>query len=93
MSKCIVSWTDSGIRNSVEVEAESLYEAAVKGLKELRYHCYEPQGLHILEVEEFHVIKHTLTVKQVHAWLEKPGRIPKDISEKARLKELLGDHD
>ena len=52
MAACIVSFVDlDGIRHSVEVEAEGLYEASVLGLCAFRKHELEPGGLIQLEVE------------------------------------------
>ncbi len=52
MAACIVSFVDlDGIRHSVEVEAEGLYEASVLGLCAFRKHELEPGGLTQLEVE------------------------------------------
>ena len=90
MSKCFVSYLDTdGIRHSVEVEAGSLYEAAALGMKAFKDHELEPAGLTQLEVEIRTSITHSLTVKQFEQWLAKPGRAPRDIVEKDRLKSLL----
>ena len=90
MSKAIVSYVDTdGIRHSVEVEAGSLYEAAALGMKAFKDHELEPAGLTQLEVEIRTSITHSLTVKQFEQWLAKPGRAPRDIVEKDRLKSLL----
>ena len=51
MAVCIVSFVDlDGVRHSVEVEAEGLYEALVLGLCAFRKHELEPGGLTQLEV-------------------------------------------
>ena len=90
MSKCFVSYLDTdGIRHSVEVEAGSLYEAAALGMKAFKDHELEPAGLTQLEVEIRTSITHSLTVKQFEQWLARPGRAPRDIVEKDRLKSLL----
>lgn len=90
MSKCFVSYLDTdGIRHSVEVDASSLYEAVALGMKAFKDHELEPAGLTQLEVEIRTSIFHTLTVKQFKAWLARPGKSPKDIIEKDRLKSLL----
>ena len=61
MAACIVSFVDlDGIRHSVEVEAEGLYEASVLGLCAFRKHQLEPGGLTQIEVEVRSSIKHTL---------------------------------
>jgi hypothetical protein len=52
MAACIVSFVDlDGIRHSVEVEAEGLYEASVLALYAFRKHKLQPGGLTHLEVE------------------------------------------
>src|SRR6478735_7382601 len=59
MAACIVSFVDlDGIRHSVEVEAEGLYEASVLGLCAFRKHELEPGGLTPLEVEVRSSVKH-----------------------------------
>jgi hypothetical protein len=63
MAACIVSFVDlDGVRHSVEVQADGLYEAAVLGLSALRKHDLNPGGLTELEVEVRSCVKHTLTV-------------------------------
>src|SRR5438552_1666945 len=63
MAACIVSFVDlDGIRHSVEVEAEGLYEASVLGLCAFRKHELEPGGLTQLEVEVRSSVTHTLPV-------------------------------
>src|SRR6478672_11215291 len=52
MATCVVSYVDtSGIRHSVEVEADSMYEAAVMGVKVFRQHDCEPLEGSRLEIE------------------------------------------
>src|SRR5947207_3831157 len=79
MAACTVSFVDlDGIRHSVEVEAEGLYEASVLGLCAFRKHEIEPGGLTQLEVEVRSSVKHTLTVikvsRVVAAWREDSKR-------------------
>lgn len=70
MAACIVSFVDlDGIRHSVEVEAEGLYEASVLGLCVFRKHELELGGLTQLEVEVRSSVKHTLTVTKVREWV------------------------
>lgn len=43
MAACIVSYLDTeGLRHTVEVEAESLYEAAVLAMRTFKDHDCEP---------------------------------------------------
>jgi len=52
MATCVVSYLDtSGIRHTVEVEADSLYEATVLGVKAFREHDCEPGEVRPIEVE------------------------------------------
>ena len=87
MASCIVSFLDlDGVRHSVEVEAEGLFEASVLGLCAFRKHDLEPGGLTQLEVEVRSSVKHTLTVTKVRDWLQRGVRTPKE----AVLKEAAG---
>jgi len=90
MATCTVSFVDlDGIRHSVEVEAEGLYEASVLGLCAFRKHALEPGGLTQLEVEVRSSVKHTLTVTKVREWLQRGVRTPKEAILKDRLRTML----
>ena len=90
MAACIVSFLDlDGVRHSVEVQAESLYEAAVMALATFRKNDLNPSGLTEFEVEVRSSIKHTLPVKKIEAWLERGVRTPKEAVLKERLRTLL----
>ena len=78
-----------GIRHSVEVDADGLYEASVLALCAFRKHELEPAGLTQLEVEVHSSVKHTLTVKKVREWLQRGVRTPKEALLKQRLRALL----
>lgn len=90
MARCIVSYVDTeGLRHAVEVDGESLYEAAVIALKLFKQHDCEPGALSTLEVEIQTSIKHTVTPKKIHSWLNGGARTPKEAANKKRLRELL----
>jgi len=92
MPTCVVSHVDmDGVRHSVEVQAEGLYEAAVLGLAAFKKHGIElnPKGLHTLEVEVRNTITHTVAVKTVHEWLGRGVVTPKEAVLKERLRTLL----
>ena len=90
MAACIVSFLDlDGIRHSVEVEAEGLYEASVLGICAFRKHDLQPAGLTQLEVEVLSSVTHTLTVNKVQDWLKRGVRSPKEAVLKERLRGLL----
>ena len=61
MPLCIVSFVDlDGIRHSVEVQAEGLYEAAVLGLAAFKNHNWQPGSVVQLDVEVRSSIVHSV---------------------------------
>ncbi|PWT91252.1 MAG: hypothetical protein C5B55_08425 [Blastocatellia bacterium] len=90
MASCIVSYLDTeGLRHTVEVEAESLYEAAVLGIRAFRQHDCAPGAMNKLEIEIRTSITHALTVQKVHSWLNGGAKTPKEAVMKQRLREML----
>jgi hypothetical protein len=90
---CSVSFIGtSGIRHGVDVEAESLYEAAVKAIARFREDPWMEQvgtatSLDI-DVRES-AMKHSVTLKQVESWLASTSTSPHIASRKVRLKMML----
>ena len=90
MASCLVSYLDtSGIRHTVEVEAESLYEAVVLGVQAFREHDCDPGAVRPIDVEMRKSITHTLTLSRVQRWLDGACKSPKEKVTKERLKALL----
>jgi len=90
MAACVVSFVDlDGIRHSVEVNADGLYEAGVLGLCAFRKHDLQPAGLTQLQVEVRSSITHTLTVTKIREWLQRGVRTPKEAELKERLRRML----
>jgi hypothetical protein len=90
MAACTVSFVDlDGIRHSVEVEAEGLFEASVLGICAFRKHSLEPAGLTQLEVEVHSSVTHALPVRKVHEWLQRGVRTPKEAVLKERLRAMM----
>jgi hypothetical protein len=90
MAACFVSFVDlDGIRHSVEVEAEGLYEASVLGICAFRKHHLQPAGLTQLEVEVRSSVTHTVAVRKVEEWLQRGVRTPKEAVLKERLRALM----
>ena len=90
---CSVSFLDArGIRHGVDVEADSLYEAAVKAVARFRFDPWmEPVGTATaldIEIRES-ATKHVVTLKQVESWLASTNASPHVASKKTRLKMLL----
>ena len=90
VASCVVSYLDSdGLRHTVEVNAESLYEAAVLAIRTFRQHNCEPGEASRLEVEVRSSVTHTITPKRIHDWLNGGSRSPKEAITKQRLRDLL----
>jgi hypothetical protein len=90
MATCVVSYVDtSGIRHSVEVEADSMYEAAVLGVKVFRQHDCEPREGSRLEIEVRSSVVHTLTMRRIHDWLNGGAKTPKEAVMKEKLRGMM----
>jgi hypothetical protein len=93
LKQCAVSFTDvRGIRHSAEVEAESLYEAAVQGIRRLNQDPWieriGPGTKLEIDVREPST-KHVLSVDQVERWLAGATANPTEATKKKKLKLLL----
>ena len=90
---CAVSFTDlRGIRHTADVEAESLYEAAVQGIRRLNQDPWieriGPGTKLEVEVREPSA-RHVLSVDQVERWLAGATANPTEATKKKKLKLLL----
>ena len=89
---CSVSFKGvSGVRHTVDVEADTLYEAAVLAVSRFRKDIWG-EGIAsgaTLEVEVREpATRHSLTFGQVERWLASPGT-PYEASKKAKLRMML----
>jgi hypothetical protein len=90
VASCIVSYLDTeGLRHTVEVDAQSLYEAAVLAMQRFKQHNCEPGTVSKLEIEIRSSIIHTVTPKKVQEWLQGGAKTPKEAVLKERLRSLL----
>ena len=90
---CTVSFTGpSGVRHSVEVTAESVYEAAALGVAALRNSGWADAiapGTELeIQVRE-PATSHRLTVRQIQRWCDGVAVSPDETLKKRRLKQLL----
>ena len=90
---CIVSFTGpTGIRHSVEVMAESLYEAAALGLSMLRTEDWAdavaPGTPLEVQVRE-PATTHTVSVLQIQRWCDGVAVSPDEILRRQKVKQLL----
>jgi hypothetical protein len=92
---CIVSFVDSeGIRHSIEVAAESLYEAAALAVREFRRHRWtdgmEPGAMtHLAVSVKSPAVTHEVTIRQLERWAGGGAKSPREILLKSRVRELL----
>jgi hypothetical protein len=88
-----VSFTDGqGIRHSVEVTADSLFEAAVRGVKALRAGEWnDPPGrAALLEIQVSNpTVTHMVGLAQVARWLNGASSSPRESMKKIALRKLL----
>jgi hypothetical protein len=90
---CAVSFVDHrGIRHTAEVQAESLYEAAVLGVRVFRTDPWiervGPGTVLDVEIRE-PATTHAISLQQVERWLGGATLNPLEASKKAKLKNLL----
>ena len=95
---CRVSDQD-GVEHSVEVIAESLYEAVARGLKAFHASPWVGEigeGLTTVTVEGREAVsakaevKHHVHMKDFRQWLEARGTTPAQITARNRVREILG---
>ena len=91
---CVVTLTDSrGIRHSVEVTAESLFEAGVLAVTTFRKAGWveEAPGLASrLEIEVREpAVKHTVTLAQLQRWANAATKSPAERLKREHLRQLL----
>lgn len=91
---CIVSFIDHrGVRHSVRVRAESLFEAAAAALAEFRECGWieaQPGPATQLEVKvRGPATKHAVSVQQVQRWAESTAVTPADRINREKVKRLL----
>lgn len=94
LKTCIVTFTDlEGSRHSVEVVADSLFEAAALALKAMTLAEFIEPNPGTASRFEIQVrppsVTHSVTVGQVRRWIESGSSDPRVAIKKARLAELL----
>ena len=90
---CAVSYVDHRqIRHATEVEAETLYEAAVMAVKVFRQDPWlekiGPATVLEIEIREPST-RHAISLQQVERWLAGATANPSEASRKAKLKMML----
>jgi len=88
---CTVSFCDeTGVRHEVDVIAESVYEAALLGVKAIRQNSSaDPEPLAPIDVQvKLPTVQQTVAMKQVREWLSGTSRHPSERALKERLRLL-----
>jgi hypothetical protein len=92
---CTVSFqAATGVRHAVEVEAESIYEAAAIGLARLKADGWVEglgPGTRLEIAVRAPATSHNLTVAQLQRWLNGVTPSPADVVRKTKLKKLLAE--
>ena len=92
---CSVTCRDAeGVEHTVQVTAQSLFEAVAQALRVFREHEWseEPNSasaslkVTIKPAE----VEHSVRIKDFHSWLETAPKGPAEMELKRRLRELLG---
>jgi hypothetical protein len=91
---CRVTIRDlEGIEHSAEVTAETLYEAVALGLRAIRQNSWAENigpNFTIRVLARDTPVEHTVEFRAFHKWLEQQGRSPREITARARVREILG---
>ncbi len=90
---CSVSFVDiRGIRHVAEVQAESLFEAAILGMRVFKGDPWiehvGPATVFDVEVRE-PATRHAISLHQIQRWLDGASSSPNEGVKKAKLKNLL----
>jgi hypothetical protein len=92
---CRVTCRDiDGVEHTIEVTADSLYEAVAQGLRAFRDADWATDVGHgqttITVVVKQPEVEHSVRMRDFENWLESAGRSPAEMSLKSRLRQLLG---
>jgi hypothetical protein len=92
---CQITCRDlKGVQHTVEVTADSLYEAVSQGFRAFRQNDWVDdvgKGQNTITVVVRNAeVEHKVRVQDFERWLNSQGRTPAEVSLKSRLRELLG---
>jgi hypothetical protein len=92
---CRVTIQDlDGTSHTAEVTASSLFEAIAQGLSALRRNQWvegieERFGIVKVSVADVRV-EHQVKIADFMKWLERPGRTPRELSQRLKIRSILG---
>ena len=91
---CVVSFTgEGGVRHSVEVTAETLYEAAAQALaifKQSEWTGVIGPGTELRVTVKHPETTHTVTPEQIRRWCDGVAVSPGEVLKRHRVKTLIG---
>jgi hypothetical protein len=92
---CRVSCRDAqGVEHTVEVTAQSLYEAVAQTLRVFREDAWSDdpnRGAAIVVVTiNQPQVEHRVRIKDFENWLDSAGRSPAEMALKSRLRDIIG---
>src|SRR6266481_8791450 len=92
---CRVTIQDmDGVSHTVEITAATLYEAVAQGLAAIRANEWVAgiaQGLNVVKVSVADVrVEHEVKLMDFTKWLEKNGGSPREVSDRQKIRSILG---
>lgn len=95
LRSCRVTIQDiKGVSHTVEVTASTLYEAVAQGLAAIQGAEWVGeigQGLNVVKVSVLPVrVEHEVKLMDFTKWLERKGGSPREVSDRHRIRTILG---
>src|SRR5215831_15365939 len=95
LRSCKVTWLDAeGIEHTVQVTAQTLYEAVAQALRVFREHDWCDRDLRgsaasvVVKIAQPE-IEHRVRIRDFASWLESVGKSPAEMILKTRLREIV----
>jgi hypothetical protein len=94
LRSCRVTIEDmNGVTHTVEVTAETFYEAVAQGLAAIRGNDWAAgiaEGLNAVRVSVANVrVEHAVKMVDFKKWLERPGGSPREVGQGQRIRGIL----
>lgn len=92
---CRVTIQDiDGISHAIDVTAATLYEAVAQGLAAIRGNEWVAgigEGMNVVKVAVADIrVEHEVKLKDFTKWLERAGGSPREVSDRHRIRSILG---
>jgi len=92
---CRVTCRDAqGVEHTVQVTAQSLFEAVAQALRVFREHDWSDDpnsaSANVVVTVKPAEVEHRVRIKDFQTWLESAPRSPAEMALKSRLREILG---